>query len=223
MLTKFELLLWIASFSVVLLSFLLSPATDYLTLAASLIGVTSLIFVAKGMAFGQFLIIIFALLYGIASWMFTYYGEMITYVFMSAPAALASLIAWLRNPYGESGEVAVNRKRITGTLALALILMTLAVTVAFYFILDFLGTANLLFSTLSVSTSFLAATLTFIRNPYYAIAYAANDIVLIVLWILAARIDVSYVPMIFCFVAFLANDIYGFINWKRMKKRQANG
>ena len=142
---------------------------------------------------------------------------------MSAPAALASLIAWLRNPYGESGEVAINRKRITGTLALALILMTLAVTVAFYFILDFLGTANLLFSTLSVSTSFLAATLTFIRNPYYAIAYAANDIVLIVLWILAARIDVSYVPMIFCFVAFLANDIYGFINWKRMKKRQANG
>ena len=98
--------------------------------------------------------------------------------------------------------------------------LALVVTIAFYFILKFLGTANLLFSTLSVTTSFTAAYLTMMRNPYYAVAYGANDIVLIVLWILATIENPIYFPMIFCFVMFLVNDVYGFINWQRMKKRQ---
>ena len=60
----------------------------------------------------------------------------------------------------------------------------------------------------------------YMRSPYYAIAYAGNDIVLIVLWVLASIQDISYLPMVLCFVMFFANDIYGFINWKRMRKRQ---
>ena len=68
-------------------------------------------------------------------------------------------------------------------------LLTAAVTAGFYFILRALGTANLLPSTVSVTTSFLAVYLTFHRSPLYALGYAANDVVLIVLWLLAARAD----------------------------------
>ena len=57
-------------------------------------------------------------------------------------------------------------------------------------------------------------------SPYFALAYAANDVVLIVLWTLAAAEDISYLSVIICFVTFLVNDLYGFINWKRMEKRQ---
>lgn len=92
---------------------------------------------------------------------------------------------------------------------------------AFYFILGYFQTANLVPSTLSVTTSFIAVYLTYKRSPYYALGYAANDIVLIVLWILAARQDTSYLSVVVCFTAFLANDIYGFINWCRMGERQA--
>ncbi len=217
-LTKFELILWIVSVIVVSLSFLLMPDKDYLTLCASLIGVTALIFVAKGLAIGQLLCLVFAVFYGIISYRFSYYGEMITYLCMSAPIALASIITWLKNPYKDSEEVEVSdmgKMHVLFMFALALV-----VTVAFYFILKMLGTANLLFSTLSVTTSFTAAYLTMVRNPYYAIAYGANDVVLIVLWILATVENPAYFPMIFCFVMFLLNDAYGFINWKRMKKRQ---
>ncbi|WP_288629266.1 nicotinamide mononucleotide transporter, partial [uncultured Ruthenibacterium sp.] len=76
-------------------------------------------------------------------------------------------------------------------------------------------------STLSVTTSFIAVYLTYKRSPYYALGYAANDIVLIVLWILAARQNTSYLSVVVCFTAFLVNDIYGFINWCRMGERQA--
>jgi nicotinamide riboside transporter PnuC len=75
-------------------------------------------------------------------------------------------------------------------------------------------------STLSVTTSFLAVSLTALRSPYYALAYTANDIVLIVLWILASIQDIAYLPMILCFVMFMVNDLYGFLNWRRMRDRQ---
>ena len=66
----------------------------------------------------------------------------------------------------------------------------------------------------------MAVYLTFRRSPYFALAYAMNDIVLIVLWVLASVLDIRYISVVVCFVAFLFNDIYGFISWHRMKKRQ---
>ncbi len=49
----------------------------------------------------------------------------------------------------------------------------------------------------------------------------ANDVVLIVLWVLASVEDKRYVSVVVCFAAFLVNDIYGFYSWKRMEKRQS--
>lgn len=95
------------------------------------------------------------------------------------------------------------------------------VTAIFYCILAHFHTANLLPSTVSVTTSFLAVYLTYHRSPYYALAYAANDVVLIVLWVLASMEDSRYLSVVVCFAAFLVNDIYGFICWQRMQRRQA--
>jgi len=215
-----ELLLWFSSLALIIISFLAFDRESYLTLAASLIGVTSLIFCAKGNPFGQALMVLFSVLYGIISYSFDYYGEMITYLGMTAPMALFSLIAWLVHPYrGNRAEVAVNRLR-PREIPLIL-LLTAAVTVGFYFILDAFETANLLPSTLSVATSFGAVYLSFRRCPYFALVYAANDLVLILLWSLAAMTDRSYVSVILCFIVFLVNDVYGFISWKRMEKKQS--
>ncbi len=220
-LNRVEWIILSLSILTVVLSFIFSAERDPLNLITSLVGVTALIFVAKGMVFGQVLCVVFALLYGLVSFLFSYYGEMITYLGMSAPAAIASVISWLKNPYGDGAEVKV--ARLKPRVALLTFAVTVAVTVAFYFILGALGTANLWFSTLSVATSFLASALTFLRSPYYAVAYAANDLVLIVLWLLAALESPTYLPMIFCFVAFLANDVYGFISWRRMRRLQELG
>lgn len=218
-LSGFELGLWLFSLIGVTLSSVFSPVFDPLSLTASIIGVTALIFVAKGDPLGQVLTVVFSVFYGIISWTFRYYGEMITYLGMSAPMAALAVISWIRNPYEQGkAEVRVNRLKLPEVLFLAA--LTILVTVLFYFILNFFGTANLLPSTLSVTTSFLASYLTFRRSPFYALAYAANDLVLIVLWILAALEDPSYLPMILCFAMFFLNDTYGFVNWQRMQKRQ---
>lgn len=219
-LTRFELFLWLSSLVVIAISSVLSGGKDILSLLASLIGVTALIFVAKGYVFGQVLTIIFAVFYGVISFFFAYYGEMITYLCMSAPMALVAIIAWLRHPYKDTKEVAVYRVRPRDVLIISL--STVIVTATFYFILAALNTAELAVSTVSVATSWFASMLVFFRSPYYGLAYAANDIVLIVLWILAAIEDISCLPMIFCFLMFLANDIYGCVNWRRMLKKQSS-
>ena len=217
--SKGELILWGSSAGLILVSFFLFDRVNFMTLAASLIGTTSLIFNAKGNPIGQALMIVFSLLYGVISYTFSYFGEMITYLGMTGPMALFALISWLRNPYkGNHAEVAVNRLE-NKELALMYVL-TAVVTLVFYFILEHFNTANIIPSTLSVTTSFIAVYLTFRRSPYFALAYAANDVVLIDLWILAAKEDISYLSVVICFVMFLVNDLYGFISWKRMEKRQ---
>ena len=166
--------------------------------------------------------IIFSLLYGIISYTFAYYGEMITYLGMTMPMAIFALISWLKNPYkGNKAEVKVNT--ISKKETVFMYIGTAMVTILFYFILKFFNTANIVPSTLSVTTSFLAVYLTFRRSPYFAIAYAANDIVLIILWVLASMYDIRYISVVVCFIAFLANDIYGYISWQKMRRKQAAG
>lgn len=217
-LTRGERLLWICSMLVVAASFVLSGGGDWLSAIASLIGVTALIFVAKGYVLGQVLTVVFAAFYGIISFFFRYYGEMITYLCMTAPMAVMAIVSWLRNPYKGTKEVAV--QDVSRRQALVMCLWAVVVTAAFYFILQALGNAQLLISTLSITTSFVASYLTWLRSPWYALAYAGNDVVLIVLWVLAALTDISCLPMVFCFVMFLLNDLYGFYNWQRMRARQ---
>lgn len=217
--TKFEIGLYVTSVIVITISFILSQSQNYLSLAASLIGATALIFVSKGSAIGQFLTVVFSVLYGIISLSFRYYGEMITYLGMTAPIAVLSIVTWLRNPHnGNKKEVKVNR--IKGKEYYLLCFLSLTVTTAFYFILRAFNTQNLILSTVSVTTSFFASYLTMRRSEYYAIAYAANDAVLIALWVLAAIGDLGYLSMVICFIVFFVNDVYGFFNWSKMKKRQ---
>ena len=219
-LTKREWCLWIGSLGIVLISNVLTAEFDVLTLIAALIGVTSLIFAAKGNVWAQILMVIFSILYGIISFRFRYWGEMITYLGMTIPMSVWSTITWLKNPSKENGnEVEIQklgRKHVVG-----LLLSGIVVTAVFYYILYRLDTPNIIFSTISIITSFLATALTMLRSSYYAVGYAANDIVLIVLWVLASMENPVYIPVVVNFAIFFLNDMYGFISWKKRELRQA--
>lgn len=217
--TKFELGLWAVSVSVVTASFIIGGNFRVLTLIASLIGVTALIFVAKGDVTGQVLTVVFSVLYSVISFEFTYYGEMITYMFMTAPIAAMSVYTWIRHPE-EKGKREVSIARLSLKKIIMLCITAVIVTVIFYFILRYFNNANLLFSTISITTSFLASALMLFRSSAYALAYGANDIILIILWVMASLEDTAYLPMVMCFAMFLVNDIYGFYSWQKRKKLQ---
>ncbi|MBU5486583.1 nicotinamide riboside transporter PnuC [Clostridium sp. MSJ-8] len=212
-LTKKECRVWIGSLCIIIISNLLSGNFDLLTLVAASIGVTSLIFAAKGNVWSQILMIIFSILYSIISWQFRYWGEMMTYLGMTMPMAIWSTITWIRNPSASGKEVEI--QKLTPKHVFLLIISGTAVTALFFAILDALNTPNITFSTISVTTSFFAASLTMLRSSYYALGYASNDIVLIVLWILASIRDPRYLSVTIIFIIFFFYDIYGFISWKK--------
>ncbi len=219
-LSVFERCLWVFSTVIIIISYMIPTSKDYITLIASLIGVSALIFLAKGHYIGQVLTIIFCIIYGFISFFFQYYGELLTYLCMTLPMAAIALASWIKNPYLDSHEVEI--KNLKTWQVILVFVLSIIVTCIFYFILKYFNTTNLGFSTLSVTTSFIAASFSYLRSPYYALGYMANDIVLIVLWILASITTPTYLPMVACFTMFLLNDLYGFINWQRMKKRQTN-
>lgn len=217
-LNKFEWILFLTSVVTVVASYIISGNSGLLEMVASLIGVTAIIFVAKGLIIGQAMTVLFSVFYGIISISFHYWGEVMTYLLMSAPIALLSTIEWIKHPYKNTDVVEVSR--VTKKHIAIMCVLATVTTVAFYFILKAFDTPNLVFSTLSVTTSFSAAYLTYLRSPYYGVGYALNDVVLIVLWVLASIKDISYLPMVLCFVMFLLNDLYGFFNWKKLSIEQ---
>ena len=217
--TKWEKTLWVLSVLLITASFLMFDRVNYMKFMASLVGVTSLIFIAKGNPFGQILMIIFGLMYGVISFSCAYYGELITYVGMTVPMSALSLSSWLKNPYkGNRSQVKINS--VTKKDIVVMLILSFVVTFIMYFVLKFFGTASLIPSTFSVTTSFVAVYLTYKRSPYFALCYALNDIVLIILWILAVVKDTSYISVLVCFAVFLVNDLYSFVNWRRIKAVQ---
>lgn len=217
--TKFEIGLWLFSVIVITFSYIIFEGKDVLIFIASIVGATFLILNAKGNPIGQFLTIVFSIMYGIISYRFAYYGEMITYLGMTMPMACFALISWLKNPYkNNKSQVKVNK--LSKKDYILMLVFSVVITIIFYYILKIFNTANLMFSTLSVTTSFIAVYLTFKRSSFFALAYACNDIVLIILWILASLKDNSYLSVVICFFVFLVNDLYGFVNWIKMEKYQ---
>lgn len=220
--TLFEWILWICSMLIITLFFFIFKNKEYIYLIGSLIGVTMIIFLAKANPIGQVLSIIFSLFYGAVSYSYRYYGEMITYIGMTMPMAILALISWLRNPYkGKKCEVAVNELKVKEYLLL--MFLGVIVTIVFYFVLNAFNTKNILFSTLSILTSFLAVYLTMRRSRFFAVGYALNDIVLVVLWILASKENMVYLSMVVCFMTFFINDLYMFISWSKITKKQKVG
>jgi len=215
-LTKKEWWAWICSLLIIVASNVLSGRFDPLTLVAACIGVTSLIFAAKGNVWSQILMIIFSILYGIISWQFRYWGEMITYLGMTMPMAVWSTITWIKNPSENGKEVEI--QKLTKRHVFWLLVSGVIVTTLFYMILAALKTPNIVFSTISVTTSFFAAALTMLRSSFYAAGYAANDIVLIVLWCLASMNDLRYLSVTIIFIIFFFCDIYGFISWRKRER-----
>ncbi len=219
LLDKKDWVVYIISLVVVIASNVVTLQFDALNFFSTVIGVTALIFIAKGNVWGQILSVVFCALYGIISLRFRYYGEMITYLGMSMPIAVFSIITWLKNPY-KKGEGVVKIRKFTFFECVIMLLIAIGVAVGFYFVLRVFDTPNLIISTISVTTSFCAAYLMLRRISYYAIAYALNDIILIILWVLATIENIIYLPVVACFLIFLLNDLYAFISWKAREKYQ---
>lgn len=216
-LNKVELIIYIVSEILIIGSFIISKNKNILSLVSSVLGATSLILLSKGDYLGHIISVIFGVIYIIISYSYKYYGEMFIYGLLMIPLAVTNIIIWKRNQ-ASSHQVKIHQ--IEKKEIIYIFIITIIIGIIFYFILKWLNTTNLIISSISVMTSVSASLLSLKRSPYYAIMFILNDLVLITMWSLAAKDNPMYLPNVICFVAFLINDIYALVNWKKIEKKQ---
>lgn len=216
----YELVFLAVSVVALTVSFVVGADKNWLSYITSIFGILGALLLAKGFFIAPFIIVIQGVLYSIVSYIQAYYGEMIIYVGIMIPISILSIIFWLRNRKKENNML-VEVNKVKGKEFLCLFIVAIGMTFGFYFLLRALNTSELIISTLSLTTSAVAAYLSLRRCSYYALWYVANDIVLIILWSTSvAKHGISYLPMAICFAFFLMNDIYGFVRWKIDEKKQ---
>lgn len=216
----FEIIFLFCSLLVVSLCFAFGSDKNVFSFIVSLVGVVSVLTVAKGLVVAPFINIVYNILYAIISITQKYYGEAIIYIGLMIPICVLSIVLWLKNKNKDNSDV-VDINKIKGKEYLYLAVATVVVTIGFYFLLKVLNTNELIISTISLVTSLVASYLMLRRCSYYALGYILNDIILIVLWsIVVKNSGIGYLPTVISFCVFLINDIYGFVHWKLEEKKQ---
>ena len=213
-----EYVILIASTLAALISFILIEEKDYLYFFTCILGVTTTVFIAKAHVFGQLLGIAYAILYAVTTFISHYYGEFIISIALYLPSGIWGLISWLRHRYEDTSTIKIAKlglKHISIMLIIASIL-----TFGIFFLLRALDTQNLIVSTISVFVSISAGYLVIKRSPFYALIYLINDVVLIVLWGMALRDSLTYMQLLISAFGFFFTDLYGFINWLNLRKKQ---
>lgn len=216
----FEKLFLLISLFIIIVCYFVGNDRNILSLITSILGVITVIFGAKGLVWAPIINLLYNIVYIILSYTQGFYGEVIIYIFFMTPINIAMILSWLKNK-SKQDENIVEVNKVSKKEYIILFIVTLFVTVGFYYLLKALNTSALLISTISLIDSFIATYLLYRRCSNYALSYIVNDIILIVLWSFSLRNNgIAYLPMILSFVVFLVNDIYGFISWKKREKEQ---
>lgn len=222
-----EWLLIIISFALIICSYVIAPFfggdRSLVSMITSLIGIIGIVFIAHGNVAAHYIYIIYSILYTILSILSAYYGEAIIYFFLMLPIHIMSIISWNKYLDNQNGAKSVE---INDSYKSMLIIVGLGIvlTVPFYFLLKILNTDNLLFSTLSFGMSLVAAVLMLMRNKFFSLAFAVDDIFSVLLW--GAKIfngTYKYIPTLIVCVVALINDIYSFAKWCLRFKAQKRG
>ncbi len=219
--SPFEWALYGGGIAVITAGFLIGTERNVLSYVSALLGISCVIFNAKGSVWGQIISIGFALTYAAFAYFNRYYGEMIIYLALMFPIHVASIFSWLKNKNSKAKHLEVKINTLSVREYVLAATGGAALTVGFYFLLRALNTDNLVVSTISLVTSLAAAYLMLRRCEYFSLCFVANDIVLLVLWSMKMATDgISVLPSIISFCLYLLNDTYSFISWKRIKRRQ---
>ncbi len=218
----FEIIFLICSILVLTICFAVASSRNWFSFVVSIVGVTSVMFVAKGLTVAPVIDIIYCILYTLLSLTQHYYGEAIVYLLIMIPLNVFCIVSWFRNKSLKNKSLVKVNKLSKKELFISFI-MIVPVSALFYFLLKLQNTNQLFISTISLATGVYASYLAIRRCSYYALGFIANDIILIILWTLAViNSGIGYLPSAVSFVVFLANDIYGFAHWKMEEKNQSN-
>jgi nicotinamide mononucleotide transporter len=198
--------------------------SNILHIATCSVWLFSAMLLAKAKPEGYFFDIGSSVLYPIVAFQERLFGEVIVQVFIILPIAVYGLISWLRNKRVDRkvGTVAKLRN-VRWKEVLLVALSQVVMGVGYFFLLRAFDTAFLWISTVLLcivifSTYFLAR-----RCIFGFIGFIVTDVLQIAIWVLiTVTVSPTVGVMIIAPFMLLINDIYGVINWTKLKRAQGD-
>ena len=218
--TNFEKLLLFGSIIIVTITGLCFKS-DLLTITCSIVGIITVLLLAKGKNLGQVFGLLITILYSIVSFKNKYYGEVLIYALLMFPMFVIGIFSWIKHKNEKTNSVEINSIKKKEWIIISFAFA--GIFVGIYYLLKSFNTSELFVSTISVLASLFAVYLQIRRSKYSFSFYILNDIILIFLWgIPVVRGSYMLFPMLLNPTINLINDIYGFYNWKKTEKIQKN-
>lgn len=185
-----------------------------------ILGLLSIFSQAKGLFFAPIIGIIDCIFYGIFSLQFNYMGEFIVYIFILIPIYIYAIIQWILNKNSDS-IIIPNKLSIKEIKYL--VIASFLIILGSYFLLNLLSSDKIILNTLSLYTLTFSNYLLSRRCLWGFIYYIINDIILIILWLTTMiQGEHNILSFFVCIIAYFFCDIYGIINWLRIKNNSTN-
>lgn len=177
---------------------------------AAVSGILSVVYCAKGNKVGFLYGLANVALYSILSMDAKYYGEVMLNVLFYIPTNILAWFNWKKN---EQASGIVKRKSLTLKQDAAIVGGVAVATVAYHFLLVYLGGANTMLDGMSTVLSIVATVLMWRRYAEQWVCWFIVDAVTVVMWALQ-----SNVTMTVMWAAYLVNAVYGYIVWRKAAK-----
>ena len=192
---------------------------DLLTTSCSLLGIITVLLIAKGKNIGQVLGVLVTIMYSVVAYKNKYYGEVLINLLLMLPLYIIGIITWINHKDEKTNFVEINSIQKKEWIIVAIVFI--CAFIGIYNLLKFFNTNELIVSTISVLVSLFAAYLQMRRSRYSFSFYLINDIVLMFLWgIPVIHGNYTLFPILLNPMVNFINDMYGSYNWKRTEKIQ---
>ena len=194
---------------------------DLLATLCSILGVITVLLLAKGNNYVNVLGVLISILYSIVSYRNKYYGEILIYIFLMMPMYTIGIFTWLRHKNKDTDSVEINT--ISKREWILTLLVSCIIFVGIYNLLKAFNTNALYLSSISVLFNLYAIYLQVRRSRFSFCFYLVTDILLLALWIIPV-INGNYVfiPLILNPIINFISDSYGLYNWRRTEYIQRN-
>ena len=219
-LNGFDWFLILGTTIVSIASSLLGEGWDTLGFIVAVTGIVNLVLCAKGHIWNYFFGIIYNAIYVYISWKSRLYADSAIYLLYYLPMQFVGWFQWSRNRNQESG--AVNAVHLTRKMALVLLAVAAVLIPLFAWILSRPAIADaqpwLDATTTVVSILAMYMMVKAIAEQWYI--WIVLDAVQVIKWTVATVQGQEHAAlMLVMFAFFLANAIYGLIQWNGLAKR----
>ncbi len=208
--------------AVVVLSLLAKSSA--ITIAYSIFGILYVACLARKLKIGLIFGAIKTLLYIAQSALYHNWGEFVLNIVVVLPLILLSIIGWFRKSLG----VTVTSKKLSRNEWIILLIVNLALSVAFYFILAEFDTPNLLVASISIFFTISSHYLMVRKSPFMFIGFICVNIATFLIWLLpiieGQALNFETAPMLATMLVYAISNIFGTVNWfKGALKQQKEG